>query len=389
MFDEYLLDIGYSKDQISIIRNFHSLYSSSTLLYNIKSLYNFFKENNISNTEFINITMTYPAIILESIDNIKLKLYELNTLGFNKLNSINILKTYPYVLEISLDKIRNRLNKFVELGFSKESIINIITNSAYLLRGDFSSYKRRFDYFIEYGYSKKNTLKIFTEISELFDCNITIIKNKINDFKNIGFNDTDIIKITSLLPNLFMVNTNIINDKFKYLIEFGYKDIDITQIIKKIPIILKSIYLENINNKIDNLIKLGFNKDEIILITCNNPYVFLYSEDNITNKFDSLLDYVVKDDLIKMCSNFPLIFGYCTSNLIEKIEYYNKLKINDSYIDNSKILIYPLELIKARYFFLSKKVNINKDNYDTLFLEDYKFYKKYKIKTTKLLDGDF
>jgi hypothetical protein len=186
-----------------------------------------------------------------------------------------------------------------------------------------------------------------------------------------------------------MTNTNIINDKFNYLVEFGYKDMDIIQIIKKIPIILKNIYLESINKKIDNLIELGFMKDEVILMTCNNPYIFLYSEDNIINKFDSLLDYVVKTDLIKMCVCFPMIFGYSTSNLISKIEYYNKLKLNDIYIENSKVLIYPLELIKARYFFLSKKININKENYDNLFLEDYKFYKKYKIKTTKLLDGDF
>ena len=97
MFDEYLQDIGYSKDQINIIHNFSSGYSSSTLLYNIKNLYNYLKENNITDNEFINITITYPSILLESIDNIKLKLYELNTLGFNKLDCINI-KIYPFGL---------------------------------------------------------------------------------------------------------------------------------------------------------------------------------------------------------------------------------------------------------------------------------------------------
>ena len=50
MFDEYLLDIGYTKEQINIIHNF-SGYSSSTLLYNIKNLYNFLKQNNITDNE--------------------------------------------------------------------------------------------------------------------------------------------------------------------------------------------------------------------------------------------------------------------------------------------------------------------------------------------------
>ena len=382
MFEDYLLDIGYTKQQINTIRNYNS--NTSTLLYSIKNLYSFLKQYNINNKEFIDITMTNPSIILESIDNIKLKLYELSTFGFNKLDSINILKTYPYILDISTDKIKTRLNKFIDLGFSKESIIYIITDNAYLLRGEFSSYKRRFDFFLDYGYSKKNTLKIFTNCGSLFDCNITVIKNKINDFKSIGFSDTDIIKITSLIPSLFLTSSNIITDKFNYLLSFGYMDIDIIQIIKKIPILLKNSYLENINNRLDNLIKLGFNKDKVILITCNNPYIFLYSEECITNKFSSLKEIIDKNDLIKICSEFPLVLGYSINNLLDKINYYKKIK-SDDYISNPKVLIYPLELIKARYFYLTK----NTKNINDLFLEDYKFYKKYKIKTTKLLDGDF
>ena len=384
MFEEYLLDIGYTKEQINIIRNYSS-YSSSTLLYNIKILYNFFKENNITNNEFINITVTNPSIILESIDNIKLKLYELSTFGFNKLDSINILKTYPYILDINTDRIKTRLNKFIDLGFSKENIIYIITNNAYLLRGDFSSYKRKFDFFLEYGYSKKNTIKIFTNYGELFDSNITIIKNKINELKNVGFESNDIINITSLIPTLLLSNYNILNDKFKYLIDFGYKDKKLIKIIKKLPILLKDNYFESINKKIDNLIKLGFSKENIIEMTCINPYIFIYSEDSIINKFNVLKDIIDVDDLIKMFINFPLLFGYSLTNLLDKINYYNKIKLDTSYIINSKVLMFPLELIKARYFYLSKKDN----NYNNLFLEDYKFYKKYKIKTTKLLAGDF
>ena len=117
----------------------------------------------------------------------------------------------------------------------------------------------------------------------------------------------------------------------------------------------------------------------------NNPYILIYSEDNITNKFNSLLEFIDRDDLLKMCINFPLIFGYSLTNILDKINYYNKIKLDTSYIINSKILVFPLELIKARYFYLSKK----DPNYNNLFLEDNKFYKKYKIKTTKLLAGDF
>ena len=143
------------------------------------------------------------------------------------------------------------------------------------------------------------------------------------------------------------------------------------------------MYLDGITRKLNNLINLGFSKEEAIIMTCNNPYIFLYSEDNITNKFNSLKEVIDKNDLIKICSSFPLVFGYSLNNILDKINYYNK--IDCTYIDNPKKLMYPLELIKARYFYLTK----NNFKLDGLFLEDYKFYKKYKIKTTRLLEGDF
>lgn len=392
MLDEYLENLNYSEEQINIIHNFYptSTYSSSALLYNLKNLYNFLHRNGVSNKEFINITITTPNILLESIEDIKLKIYELSTMGFNKLDAFNIFKTYPYILKLNIEKIRNRLNKFIDLGFSKEEVIYIITTNAYLLEGDFSSYKRRFDYFIEYGYSKRSTINIFTNDGSLFDCNITLIKNKMNDFKELGFNDTDIIRITSLLPNLFMVSTNIIQDKFKYLLDFGYTDIDISFIIKKIPIILKDYYLQVLIDKLDNLLKLGFSKEEVILMTCNNPYILLYSCENINNKFKEFIDFKIsKDNTIKMFVSFPLLFGYDWNSILDKINFYNKIKLNHCYIDNSKIFIYPIELIQARFIYLSKKMNINEDNYDNLFLSDYAFYKKFKIKRNKLLKGEF
>lgn len=390
MFEEYLSDLGYTKEQIKIIHNFYptSRYSSSTLLFNTKNLYKYLRSNNINNNEFISITITNPSILLESIENIKLKLYELSSLGFNKLEVINVFKTYPYIVDLGIDKIRNRLNKFIELGFSKEDVIYIITENAYLLRGDFTSYKRRFDFFLDYGYSKKNTIKIFTLVSELFDCNITVIKNRINEFKNIGLDDNDIIKITSLLPKLFIISSNLIKEKYDYLLSYGYLENDITLIIKKIPVILKKCYLEKINDKILCLSKLNFTNDEIVSMTRNNPYIFLYTEENILNKYNSLVDIIGKDNINKVCINFPLIFGYSIESIIDKINYYNSIKLNDIYIDNSNVLIFPLKLIKARYFFLSRK-SLIKDNINDLFLGDYKFYKKYKIKTNKLLEGDF
>ena len=88
------ITLGIYDKGINIISNFYITNSinSSTLLFNTKNLYNFLRRNGFSNKEFINITITNPSIILESIESIKQKLYELNSLGFNKLETINIFK---------------------------------------------------------------------------------------------------------------------------------------------------------------------------------------------------------------------------------------------------------------------------------------------------------
>ena len=87
MLDEYLENIGYSNKQTSFLKKTYpiSSYSESTLLYNFKTIYNFFKKNNVDNESFIYITTTVPNIICESIENIKNKIYYFYLLGFNKL----------------------------------------------------------------------------------------------------------------------------------------------------------------------------------------------------------------------------------------------------------------------------------------------------------------
>ena len=124
MLEEYMLDIGYSNNQIKIIKNIYptSLYSCSTILYNLKNLYNYFHKNGINNKEFIYITVTTPNIISESIENIKQKIFELNEFGFNKFESFDIIKNYPYILEISNQKIKNKFDKLTDIGFSKKEI---------------------------------------------------------------------------------------------------------------------------------------------------------------------------------------------------------------------------------------------------------------------------
>ena len=177
-----------------------------------------------------------------------------------------------------------------------------------------------------------------------------------------------------------------IHDRFSYLLEFGYTDIDITNIIKKVPIILKEDFLNELNNRIDCLKELGFDNTSIILMTCNNPYIFLYSNENITTKYNDLksLDFT-NEEINNIIINFPVILGYDFNTIRDKIEYFESIDLRDMIINNSKCLFYSINLIRARNIFLFNR----KYKLEDLFLSDSLFYKKFKISRDDLLKGDF
>ena len=217
--------------------------------------------------------------------------------------------------------------------------------------------------------------------------------------KNLGFIDNDLIKIVSYLPKIILGDLTDINEEFSYLINYGYSEIDIINIVKKIPMILGSGHLDEVNSKIKCLEDFGFLKDEIINITCNNPFILLYTCDYLKWKLNNFLELnISKDDLIKMIINFPAIIGYGISNMKEKVEFYRNIGLIDMVINNSRLLSFSFDFIKARYSIITDN-NIENEFYKDLFednvvVEDLKvflfasdkvFFDKYHISREELL----
>ena len=265
-----------------------------------------------------------------------------------------------------------------------------MSNNSSLFGTDSSSLKKRFQFFLDFGYSEKETISIISNSPTLFDCGTSIITKKFEEFRKIGFKNSDIIKITYILPELFFNSVDIINEKFLYLIEFGYTEVDVINIIKKVPIILKDFYLDHLSTKIKCLVELGFSSKDIIMITCNNPYILLYSDESIIDKFNNFLFFEFSlDEIRKIIIDTPILLGYDTGKIKSRIKYYESINLKDVILTDSNILIYPIELIEKRYSFISKSKDINKKNYDLLFLNDKDFTKKFKISKDKLLKGEF
>ena len=196
----------------------------------------------------------------------------------------------------------------------------------------------------------------------------------------LGFTKNEIIKITSLLPNIFVEEDNLLSNKFNYLFEFGYEEKDIINIIKKIPTILKNYYLEELESKLNKLLEIGFSKEDIIKMTIDIPYILLYSTDQLVNKVYGIKEFGYSlEQVIKMISNFPILFGYEINSIDKKIKFYKAIDLDEYIIENSHLLIYNLDYIKARWSIIDKKDKLD------LFLTDKDFYKKYKVQSLDLI----
>lgn len=95
--------------------------------------------------------------------------------------------------------------------------------------------------------------------------------------------------------------------------------------------------MENIINKINDLISLGFTKEDVINIIKSFPSVLGLKINNIKNKIDSIVKLGYSyDEVIFMMKNLPSLFGYTIENIIDKIEFYNLIGLHDLFIKYPK-----------------------------------------------------
>ena len=162
---------------------------------------------------------------------------------------------------------------------------------------------------------------------------------------------------------------------------------DIVQIVKKVPFILKTHFQEELESRVTCYLQLGFTKEDIIEMTSNNPYLFLYSNDSIHEKFNGIQSFGFSiDEVIKMIHHFPLLLGYDINSIQEKIKFYRSIQFDSILVSDSKVFMHNLEFIKMRYSYLSKKIqDFSVKDSSTLFMRDSEFKKKFHITREDLI----
>jgi hypothetical protein len=115
----------------------------------------------------------------------------------------------------------------------------------------------------------------------------------------------------------------------------------------------------------------------------------LYSADQINTRFTGIRNLGFSDDVVRNITyQAPIVFGYDTKNLEAKVKFYRKIGIGDAILRDSRILSFNLDFIELRYKYITKKKEIDMENYKLLFLNDRDFFKEFGVTRNLLLRED-
>ena len=124
------------------------------------------------------------------------------------------------------------------------------------------------------------------------------------------------------------------------------------------------------------------------LLHGNREYEDTLEIDNIKDKINFLIDLgYSKQEVLKMTINFPALYSFSEENIIEKIEYYRKKNLDFIIIENTKYLMQSMKKTKARYNYLTeeKMFSLDESNYSKLFMSEKNFQKTYGVSTDALI----
>lgn len=132
---------------------------------------------------------------------------------------------------------------------------------------------------------------------------------------------------------------------------------------------------------------MGYTKEDIIKMTKTMPQIFCYSIENINQKIDDLVSLgYTKEEVIKITNSFSSIIGLSIENIKQKINFYDSIYIHQLVIEDSKQLMQSISLSYARYqYYLSKGIKIDMSNYHKLFMNNKHFERHYGITKEELL----
>ena len=129
------------------------------------------------------------------------------------------------------------------------------------------------EYLQSIGYNDEQILSIRKTFPSFKYSEATILynfKNMYQYFKKNGIEGEEFIKITMITPNIIMESIENIKNRIQELISLGFRKTDVFQMIQSYPYIL-GIHTSQIQSKLEDLMKLSFSKNAVITIVSKYP----------------------------------------------------------------------------------------------------------------------
>ena len=193
--------------------------------------------------------------------------------------------------------------------------------------------------------------------------------------------------MTKNYPAIYSLSIDNMKQKIEDLISLGYSKEEILKMTLNLPSIY-GLSIDNMKQKIEDLINLGYTKEEVLKMTKNVPTIYSLSIETMKQKIEEIITLgYTKQEVIYIIKNYPTIFALSTKNLKEKIDFYNSIQMHELPIVVPKNLMQSIALTYARYmFFKDIGINIDMSNYNKLFINNSRFKQQYGLDKKELLE---
>ena len=244
--------------------------------------------------------------------------------------------------------------------------------------------------FIKLGYTEDdyNEIRNSYPLINIKDETISIhLKDIFTFFLECGYTKEEVIKMTKALPAIYSYSIENMKQKIADIIELGYTKEEVIKMTKALPQIY-SLSIENMKQKIADIIELGYTKEEVIKMTKALPQIYSLSIENMKQKIADIMDLgYTKEEVIKMTKTLPQIYSLSIENMKQKIDFYNLIDMHELAVIDAKNLMQSINLSYARYsFYIDLGINIDMNNYRKLFMGQKQFEKTYGITKEELLE---
>ena len=177
-----------------------------------------------------------------------------------------------------------------------------------------------------------------------------------------------------------------VKDIYNFLLSLGYSKEEVIKMTKTLPSIY-SLSIENMKQKIEDIVELGYSREEVIKMTKTSPSIYGYSIENMKQKIEDIVELgYSREEVIKMTKSLPSIYSLSIENMKQKIEFYDEIGLHSVAVIDPKQLMQSTKLSYARYMFYKEKgITITEENYRMLFVGQKKFEKSYGVTKEELI----